>query len=279
MQDIKRGSAPKRDAVILQVFLQACGYTVDVDGNFGPGTEKALRQFQADQGLLNDGVAGQKTWTRLFVLQPALLVDMSSRWLSQAQIDDFAARHGVDVPAVRAVYVVEADGVGFLGRQAKILFEGHVFWRELVAAGKDPRDYTAGNADILFPSYTPGSYKGGLAEYDRLERAKAIDERAALRSASWGLFQVLGYHAETLGYADVFDFVTRMQQDEGQHLEAFGRFIEANTYQGKTLLEWLRRRDWARFARAYNGPAYATNQYDLKLAEAYARAAAQLPTP
>ena len=84
MQDIKRGKRTRRDAVILQVFLQACGYTVDVDATLGPAP-KALRQFQADQGLLNDGVAGQKTWTCLFVLQPALLADMSSRWLSQAR--------------------------------------------------------------------------------------------------------------------------------------------------------------------------------------------------
>jgi hypothetical protein len=165
--------------------------------------------------------------------------------------------------------------MGFIGLQPKILFEGHVFWRELVAKGKNPRDYTAGNADILFPSYTPGSYVGGLAEYDRLNRARAIDDSAALRAASWGLFQVLGCNAEDLGYADVQDFVARMSQDEGQQLEAFGRFITVNRKDGQPLINWLRTKDWARFAAGYNGPAYAQNQYDTRLAAAYATAQAQ----
>src|SRR5690606_7984441 len=40
---------------------------------------------------------------------------------------------------------------------------------------------------------------------------------------------------------------------------------------GSPLLQPLRRKDWARFARLYNGPGYAQNRYDEKLAQAYAR--------
>ncbi len=31
----------------------------------------------------------------------------------------------------------------------------------------------------------------------------------------------------------------------------------------------LKNKDWGTFARLYNGPAYAQNKYDIKLAEAY----------
>lgn len=275
MQAVKRGLAPQREVTILQVFLRESGYALDPDGSFGGGTERALRAFQQDQGLIVDGVAGEKTWTRLFALHPALLSGMSAKWLSQQDIVTFAAQRDLEVPVVRAVYGVEASGIGFVGLQPKILFEGHVFWKQLQRAGVDPRRHVEGNRDILFPTWNPASYVGGVAEHDRLARAMRIDRAAALRSASWGLFQILGYHAESLGYADVEAFTAAMSHAEADHLEAFGRFIAVNRHRGRTLLSLLRERQWAAFAAGYNGPGYARNQYDTKLAAAYAKYRAQ----
>lgn len=270
MQEIKKGMAPVREATMLQVFLQALGYKLNPDGNFGPGTDAALRQFQHDHGLIVDGSAGEKTWTTLFALKPDLLNDIRSKWLSQADIDAFATQHHIDVPLVRTVYAVESGGVGFIGTQAKILFEGHVFWAELKARGIDPKAHVSGNTDILFPTWNPKSYVGGLAEYDRLARARAIHDEAALSAASWGLFQIMGGHAVKLGYDSVAAFVDAMQTKEAAHLEAFGRFITVGSYQGQSLMALLKAHQWAAFARAYNGPGYAKNAYDQKLAEAYA---------
>lgn len=269
MIEIKRGLAPVREATTLQAFLQASGYDVNPDGNFGPGTEKALKQFQTEHGLIADGSAGEKTWTTLFSLHPDLLTKMSSQWLSQQDIEEAATRLNLEVPLVRTVYGVESGGAGFVGAKPKILFEGHVFWSELEAAGIDPRAHTAGNEDILFPKWDPKSYVGGLAEYARLERAIAIAEKPALRSASWGLFQILGYHAESLGFADVKAFVDAMQTRESAHLDAFGRFIEMKRFNKVKLIDHLRNHDWASFAAGYNGSEYKKNKYDDKLAEAY----------
>jgi len=38
---------------------------VPADGNFGPGTEAAVRQFQRDKGLVPDGIVGPQTWAAL----------------------------------------------------------------------------------------------------------------------------------------------------------------------------------------------------------------------
>jgi RHS repeat-associated protein len=53
----------------LQQRLMNLGYDVSggADGQFGPGTQKALEQFQQDQGIAVDGVAGRQTETALLV--------------------------------------------------------------------------------------------------------------------------------------------------------------------------------------------------------------------
>jgi len=50
---------------LLQTKLVSKGYSVGsagIDGDFGSGTEKAVKQFQKDQGLKDDGIVGKMTW-------------------------------------------------------------------------------------------------------------------------------------------------------------------------------------------------------------------------
>jgi peptidoglycan hydrolase-like protein with peptidoglycan-binding domain len=54
------------EATVAQHLLVRCGYAIKEDGKFGPGTQKAVRQFQTDKGLGVDGVVGRQTWAKLF---------------------------------------------------------------------------------------------------------------------------------------------------------------------------------------------------------------------
>ena len=49
----------------LQLALKEAGHSVDTDGLFGEGTLKAVKAFQREHGLQDDGVVGSKTWTAL----------------------------------------------------------------------------------------------------------------------------------------------------------------------------------------------------------------------
>ncbi len=39
---------------------------IDVDGDFGPGTEAAVKEYQQKNNLYPDGIVGDKTWTLMF---------------------------------------------------------------------------------------------------------------------------------------------------------------------------------------------------------------------
>ncbi|MDL2316276.1 N-acetylmuramidase family protein [Desulfovibrio sp. OttesenSCG-928-A18] len=183
--------------------------------------------------------------------------------LSFPHIRAVAQTLGVEPCAVGAVVEVESAGSGFLpSGRVKILFEGHIFWKELQKFGINPADINA--PGILHPRWDRGKYKGGEQEWNRMEAAAAIHQEAALASASWGLFQIMGFNYAACGFAGIHDFVRAQKKDEAAQLSAFCAFL-----QSQNLLRFLKARDWEAFARRYNGPAYAENDYHRKLARAY----------
>jgi peptidoglycan hydrolase-like protein with peptidoglycan-binding domain len=62
-----RQGAKEHPVPTLQHLLRARGKTVTVDGDFGPQTDTAVRQFQHDNGLTVDGIVGPKTWGALIM--------------------------------------------------------------------------------------------------------------------------------------------------------------------------------------------------------------------
>ncbi|HEY1016878.1 MAG TPA: peptidoglycan-binding protein [Herpetosiphonaceae bacterium] len=51
----------------VQSMLKHRGYSLSVDGEFGPGTLSAVKSFQSANGLDNDGIVGPLTWDKLVV--------------------------------------------------------------------------------------------------------------------------------------------------------------------------------------------------------------------
>lgn len=172
----------------------------------------------------------------------------------------------VGEPEIWAVLTVETRGFGYLpDRRPQILFERHWFSR------LTNRRFDDAHPDIS--NRSPGGYKGGAAEYARLAQARALDEEAALKSASWGLPQIMGFNHAAAGFDTAAGLVTALVDTEDAQLKALGTFIRANS----KMLRALQQHDWASFAAAYNGKDFRKNHYDSRLQAAHAKAKSMIP--
>ncbi len=259
---MNRISADQRVTRQVQQGLDAMGHEPGViDGLWGGRTQAAYVKFAKAYGFDANELSPIAALMLLEPAIPRISVTRPARRLSVEDFRDVARSIGCDVAAVRAVVDVEAAGSGFLSDgRPKILFEAQWF-----------SDFTDGqfddsNDDISSPIWNPDLYVGGVGEWDRLYRAVNLDRQSALKSASWGLGQVMGFNHPTAGYGDVESFVREMHESEGKQLAAMFNFIKNNQ-----LARFLINRDWAGFAQRYNGESFRANQYDQKLADAYSR--------
>ena len=171
-----------------------------------------------------------------------------------------AKKIGCDVAAIKAVSEVESSGGGFLSTgEVKILFEPHIFWKELKKLGIKPI-----LSDICYPEWGTKPYGKTSEQHARLQKAVAINREAALKSASWGAFQIMGNNHIICGCNSIQEFVNKMMESEDSQLKLFTNFI-LNSHLDDELIHKL----WAQFALQYNGKGYKKNSYDTKLAKAY----------
>ena len=266
-------AGPNAKVWLMQSLLNELDYPTETDGLFGAKTDAQVRKFQTDNNLDVDGDVGQATWSELIYWGRNRITNGK---IGNQDFADAAERLNVENAAIRAVTEVEAAGSGYVFRNhPKILFESHVFNSQLRKLKIDTAAYN--DHDILNSSWSEGSkhYVGGVGEYARLQKARRFKKNAgaieaakivdaANASASWGLFQIMGFNHKACGCEEVSDFVERMCASEGEQLNLFLAFIQSNN-----LLRYLQIKDWKGFAYRYNGPKYADNQYDIKLQKAY----------
>jgi hypothetical protein len=91
-----------------------------------------------------------------------------------------------------------------------------------------------------------------------------LDREAALKSASWGRFQIMGFNWNKCGYDSLQAFVNGMYESEEEHLRAFTEFLKH-----EDLVDPLRDGRWRDFAYGYNGEDFGENNYAERLRHAY----------
>lgn len=233
------------------------------DGYFGPVTEQAVRDFQLKHNLVPDGIAGRKTLAALRTGTG------NPKELTMSDINQAAERLGVSPRIIMAVNQVESRGNGFLSDgRIVILYERHIMYRQLAEKELNANYYMVNHPNLV--NQKRGGYYGGTTEHYRLNSAKMIDETSALESCSYGLFQIMGFHWELLGFESAQAMVAYMEASEGNQLDVFVRFVLAD----ESMHKALKAKKWAEFSKRYNGSAYKSNLHDVKLAQAYSRYAA-----
>lgn len=183
---------------------------------------------------------------------------MNKPALTEADYQRAALRLGCEVAAIKAFAQVESPRGPFDADGApSILFERHKF-----------HQFTSGRFDKAVPDLSNASAGGyGLysAQHARLARAAKLDREAALKSTSWGQFQIMGFNFLRAGHPTLQSFINAMYRSAGDQLDAFVAFIQSDA----RLHAAVKARDWPTAARLYNGAAYAINRYDVKMAAAY----------
>jgi hypothetical protein len=190
---------------------------------------------------------------------------------TKMQPDDIVATaHELDIEpaALRAIMAIEAAGSGFdASGRPKALFERHHFYRWLIKNNKPDVLAAAAEANLAYPKWGTKPYpKGSDAVYAEIEAAYKMAPEEALLSTSWGLGQIMGSNWVATGTGSVEEMVREAMESEGNQLRHMANFIKSTG-----LIDEIQNKDWAGFAKKYNGPAYAQNQYDVKLASAYER--------
>jgi peptidoglycan hydrolase-like protein with peptidoglycan-binding domain len=244
----------------LQKALIKAGIHVLTDGDFGPSTERAVKEFQSQKGIKPDGVVGKITWSYLKEYD-------TQATLETMMLEKVAEENDIDPAALKAIYLVEANGNAFLNDgRVKILFEAHIMYRQLKEhfPNVDLEAALKDHPNVVSKRWNRDLYAGGSKEYNRYAEAQNIQRQAAMKSTSFGAFQIMGFNHKLCGYDYVEDFVAAMEASELNHADAVVKFIKSNK-----LDIHLKNKDWAKFARGYNGPGYAANKYDEKLASAY----------
>lgn len=164
-----------------------------------------------------------------------------------ADFENAAQALGCDVPAIRAVWEVEAAAKAF----------------------RDDGSLTRRFEPHKMPG-SPLNWRDSLNMPEK-ERWALFDQgiiknkSATLRATSWGGPQIMGENFRMAGFASVEDMVIAMANSGSAQVHAFVSFI-----QSAGLDTHLRAHDWYKFAVGYNGPG-KPDAYAKDMEAAYRR--------
>ena len=222
--------------------------------------------------------------------------------ITQEQWKETAKKIDCEPEVLRAIAEVESGGRIAFWRLNKadganipaILYERHYFskatqhkydkdhpdlswptgYRKKDRLGKKDTKMSDGQVDV------DDIYGDYASAYLRLINAYRLDPDAALKSCSWGKFQIMGDNHAMCGEDKLRNFVKKMCTSEDAQIGLLAEFIRQkprawkdrkNKALGKEISLWdaVKTKDWAAIAFNYNGPGYKTYGYDTKLKNAY----------
>jgi len=258
---LSQGVNGEETRLMQKALNELGGYNMARDGNFGPGTKNNLVDWQTKNQFTPDG-----TYNSDFHKEIADLID--KKYIRFSAIDEYANAIGLAPAFLKAVTSVESDGNGFFNDgQCVILFERHIFYNQVVKkfGARRADEWAEKYSNICFKTRSQSSYLGGVREWDRLNLAKNLDTECALLSASFGMFQIMGFNYALCGYNNVGDYVSDAITSESFHIGAVAMLI-------KNQSPWFnaaKNLDFNEFARLYNGSDYASHNYHGRLEQAY----------
>lgn len=258
MKTIKLGY--KGDSVVTLCRLLRIPESLE----FNDAVKSEVLKYQKLSNLSVDGVVGSKTWLSLFIRDR--LENYSTKDLIEFDYSWSAKYLDCDIASIKAVIEVETGGRGGFVSPGfpQILFEGHHFWKYLKEDGLNPESLAKTYPTLIYPSWTKKYYLGGIREYDRFNTARSIDEIAAIKSTSFGMFQILGSNYKLCSTQNPKEFFERMCESQFQQFVLGIEFIR-----NSNLSRFLSSHDWLSFAKGYNGPRCIENGYPSKLEGAW----------
>lgn len=181
--------------------------------------------------------------------------------LSDADFNKAAEKLGVEVAAIKAVVSIEAGAAmkGFFAPGVPVINFDAAMYRRFVGKVSNKQ----GDKSTKVPSGLTGY---GLKEWTQLVNARKVNAQAANMGTFWGMFQLGGFNYKLCGCESIDEFVDLMSYSEAEQLELFVIFIE-----NSGMLPDLKAKNWAGFARKFNGASYARRGYHTKMASAYAK--------
>jgi len=187
--------------------------------------------------------------------------------LKTGDVGRAAKQTGIETAVLLAFLEVEANGRGFdNSNRPKMLFEPHIFWRNLNTAMRS-------TASKLGLAYARWKRNYPSESYTRLSKAIEIHENAAFLSASYGLGQIMGFNHTAAGHRSAKEMFETAQQGEFEQLTQLVTLMKS--WGMARMLQpgrdYSNPDNWRKAVSKYNGKGYEKNQYHVKAARAFVK--------
>ncbi|MDE6303501.1 MAG: N-acetylmuramidase family protein [Paramuribaculum sp.] len=237
--------------LIAGVYLGICGCTTQAQGP----EDRSVEPLEPEPG---DSTLVADEHTRL-----------GASRLTEADYREVAAELGVEVAALKAIVEIEAgkDHLGIVEDSLPVInFDLTMFKRFAGKHGVNLGNQRAAHPEVFAKPNVTRYGNHQLAQHARFNGACDIDEKTAIYATFWGMFQIGGFNWKLCDTESPQQFVELMSRSERDQLELFARLITKCDY-----VKYLQAKNWAEFARHYNGPSYARRGYHTRMANAFAK--------